>query len=59
LPKPDAPLHVAEVVAELWQGRTIPFPDRPGSYITLALDAYGTVMMQPENLTAMLDAATA
>jgi hypothetical protein len=38
------PLHAAEVVAELWQGRAIPFPYHPGSYIALALDAYGTAI---------------
>jgi hypothetical protein len=38
------PLHAAEVVAELWQGRAIPFPNHPGSYIALALDSYGTAI---------------
>jgi hypothetical protein len=38
------PLHVAEVVAELWQGQVIPFPDHPGSYIVLTLDPHGTAI---------------
>lgn len=38
------PLHAAEVVAELWQGRMIPFPHHPDSYIALALDPYGTII---------------
>ncbi|MCU0569041.1 MAG: hypothetical protein MUF49_20875 [Oculatellaceae cyanobacterium Prado106] len=38
------PLHVAEVVAELWQGKAIPFPGHPGSFIAIALDAYGTAI---------------
>ncbi|NCJ04933.1 hypothetical protein GS597_00030 [Synechococcales cyanobacterium C] len=38
------PLHAAEVVAELWQGRAIPFPHHLGSYIALSLDQYGTAI---------------
>jgi hypothetical protein len=38
------PLHVAEVVAELWQGRAIPFPYHPGCYMALTLDPYGTAI---------------
>lgn len=38
------PLHVAKVIAELWQGRAIPFPDRPGSYFTISMDRYGTAI---------------
>lgn len=38
------PLHAAKVVAELWQGRAIPFPDHPGSYFTISLDRYGTAI---------------
>jgi hypothetical protein len=38
------PLHVAEVVAELWQGKVIPFPGHPNSFIALNLDAYGTAI---------------
>jgi hypothetical protein len=38
------PLHVAEVVAKLWQGQAVPFPNHPGSYIAIALDAYGTAI---------------
>jgi hypothetical protein len=38
------PLRAAAVVAELWQGQVIPFPQHPGSYMTLALDAAGTLI---------------
>lgn len=38
------PRHAAEVVAELWQGRAIPFPDQPGSYFAINLDPYGTAI---------------
>jgi hypothetical protein len=38
------PSHVAEVVAELWQGQAAPFPVHPGSYIALALDSDGTAI---------------
>lgn len=38
------PLHVAQVLAELWQGQAIPFPDHEGSFVALALDAYGTMI---------------
>jgi hypothetical protein len=38
------PLRAAEVVAELWQGRAMPFPHHPGSYIALSLDRYGTAI---------------
>jgi hypothetical protein len=38
------PLHVAQVVAELWQGQVIPFPEHSGSYIALKLDRYGTAI---------------
>ncbi|WNZ22114.1 hypothetical protein HJG54_04005 [Leptolyngbya sp. NK1-12] len=38
------PLHVAEVIAELWQGRAIPFPGHPGSFVTLSFDSYGTAI---------------
>jgi hypothetical protein len=38
------PLRAAEVVAELWQGRVMPFPYHPGSYIALALDPNGTMI---------------
>jgi hypothetical protein len=38
------PLHVSQVLAELLQGQSIPFPDYAESYIALALDAYGTMI---------------
>jgi hypothetical protein len=38
------PLHVAEVVAELWQGKAVPFPGHPNSFIAVAFDSYGTAI---------------
>lgn len=38
------PQHVAQVVAELWQGQAIPFFPHPGSYITLSFDSSGTAI---------------
>lgn len=38
------PLHVAQVLAELFQGTTIPFPNHPGSYVAVAFDAHGTMI---------------
>jgi hypothetical protein len=38
------PLQVAQVLAELCQGKAIPFPFHEGSYIALPLDAYGTMI---------------
>lgn len=38
------PLHAAEVVAELWQGRAIPFPGHVGSFMALNFDFYGTAI---------------
>jgi hypothetical protein len=38
------PLHVAEVVAELWQGKTASFPGHSDSFIALTFDAYGTAI---------------
>jgi hypothetical protein len=38
------PLRAAEVVAELWQGRAMPFPYHPGSYIAFSFDPYGTAI---------------
>lgn len=36
------PQHVANVLAEIFQGHAIPFPPHPGSYMTLAGDKFGT-----------------
>ncbi len=36
------PQHVACVLAEILQGKVVPFPPMPGSYIVLAKDDYGT-----------------
>jgi hypothetical protein len=38
------PLHVAQVLAEIFAGQVIPFPEHPGSFMTLLLDAYGTLV---------------
>ena len=38
------PLHVAEVLAELFNGYSAPFPSHPGSYVALAADEYGTLI---------------
>jgi hypothetical protein len=38
------PLHVAEVLAELFKGFSAPFPSHPGSYVAFALDKYGTLI---------------
>ena len=36
------PQHVANVLAEIFQGHAIPFPPHPGSYMTIAGDKFGT-----------------
>ncbi|MBD2122263.1 hypothetical protein [Trichocoleus sp. FACHB-262] len=36
------PQHVASVLAEVLQGRMMPFPPNPGSYIVFAADEFGT-----------------
>lgn len=38
------PLHVAEVIAELFQGYCAPFPSHPGSFVAFAGDEYGTLV---------------
>lgn len=38
------PQHVAEVLAELWQGKAYPFPMYPNSYIAFAGDDRGTAI---------------
>ena len=38
------PLHVANVLAEIMQGRAVPFPPHPGSYMMLAGDKFGTAI---------------
>ncbi|MGH2414079.1 MAG: hypothetical protein ACRDEA_10385 [Microcystaceae cyanobacterium] len=38
------PLHVSQVLAEVLQGTSIPFPGYPGSYVALALDSQGTMI---------------
>ena len=38
------PLHVAQVLAELLQGQTTPFPNHEGSFIVITFDAHGTMI---------------
>jgi hypothetical protein len=38
------PLHVSQVLAELLQGQSVPFPGYPGSYVALAFDPQGTMI---------------
>ncbi len=38
------PLHVAEVLAELFKGYCAPFSSHPGSHVAFAADEYGTVI---------------
>jgi hypothetical protein len=38
------PLHVSQVLAELLQGQSVPFPGHPGSYVALAFDPQGTML---------------
>lgn len=40
----DDPLRVAQILAELLNGKVVPFPSNPGSYVALAFDAYGTLI---------------
>jgi hypothetical protein len=40
----EDPLHVAEVMAGIWNGRVLPFPPRPGSYMAFAGDECGTAV---------------
>jgi hypothetical protein len=38
------PLHISQVLAELLQGQSVPFPGYPGSYVALAFDPQGTMI---------------
>jgi hypothetical protein len=38
------PRHVAEVLAEVWNGKAAPFPPIPGSYIVFRGDEYGSAV---------------
>ncbi|HZI19851.1 MAG TPA: hypothetical protein VEY09_14765 [Pyrinomonadaceae bacterium] len=38
------PRRVSEVLAELWQGYSMPFPPFPGAYIVLPGDAHGSAI---------------
>jgi hypothetical protein len=51
------PLHVATVMAEIFQGQVIPFPPNPGSYVALASDVYGTLIEFYPNGSELVPAA--
>ena len=38
------PLHVAQVLSELWKGQVAPFPAHSGSYVVFTLDSSGTLI---------------
>lgn len=38
------PQNVSQVLAEILQGQSIPFPGHPGSYVALAFDSQGTMV---------------
>lgn len=38
------PQHVAQVLAEIFQGKAVPFFPAPGSYMVVAMDEYGTAI---------------
>lgn len=38
------PLHVSQVLAEVLQGTSVPFPGYPDSYVALTLDSQGTMI---------------
>jgi hypothetical protein len=40
----EHPLHVAQVLAEIWHGQAAPFPPHPGSFMVLAMDEFGTMI---------------
>ena len=40
----DQPARVAQVLAELLHGEFAPFPVHPGSFMAIAMDAYGTMI---------------
>ncbi len=47
------PQQVSQVLAEILQGQSIPFPDHPGSYVALALDPEGTMIEVHPSGTAL------
>jgi hypothetical protein len=48
------PLHVSQVLAELLQGQSVPFPGYPDSYVALAFDPQGTMIEVHPFGTALL-----
>ena len=40
----ENPAHVAEVLAEIFKGSFSQFPPHPGSYVSFAIDQYGTAI---------------
>jgi hypothetical protein len=53
------PLHVSQVLAELLQGQSVPFPGYPGSYVALAFDLQGTMVEVHPFGTALFPGDTA
>jgi hypothetical protein len=52
------PLHVSQVFAEIFQGQSVPFPGHPGSYVSLAFDAQGTMIEFHPFSTALVPGET-
>ncbi len=40
----ENPQNVAQVLAEIWQGKAFPFPVFPGSYLVITDDPHGTAI---------------
>ncbi len=40
----DNPARVAQVLAEVCNGKVAPFPPHPGSYMAITMDEYGTMI---------------
>jgi len=40
----ENPLNVANVLAEIWNGKVYPTPPIPGGYIMMSFDAQGTAI---------------
>jgi hypothetical protein len=53
------PMHVSNVMAEILQGQSVPFLGHPGSYVTMAFDAHGTMIEFLPLGTALVPGAAA
>jgi hypothetical protein len=40
----EQPQHVSEVLAEIFQGSSVPFPSYPDSHMLVAMDEFGTLI---------------